>query len=119
MTDGRIDGYTDLQADRQLDFAAHNPWHYGQAYREVKIAKIQWLYSFFFIYNFENDTSFRVSADMNTSCRPPRPYTTPSLVTSAVRLEACSHPVVQIRIKLTMKPVLAVPAGRNQQTIKM
>ena len=40
-------------------------------------------------------------------------------VTSAVRLGACSRPVVQIRIKLAIEPVLAVPAGRTQQTIKM
>ena len=41
------------------------------------------------------------------------------MVTLAVRLGACSHPVVQIRVKLAIEPVSAVPAVRNEQAIKM
>ena len=33
------------------------------------------------------------------------------MVTFAVRLGACSHPVVQIRIKLAIEPVLEKPTG--------
>ena len=63
--------------------------------------------------------SFRISAEKKAYCRTPRPGTTLTKVTSAVRLGACSHPMVQILIKLAIELLSAVPVGRNQQTIKM